>query len=365
MSAADHGARRERLRERLNEVEVDALVVHDLTNIRWLTGFTGSNATLLVAAKPDVDLIVTDGRYQTQVGDEVPDLPSRIQRERVLETIADHLGDTGVRTLGFEADHLDWQTGEKLRATAGEAQIEARPAVGHVEHLRQVKDEAELAALREACRITSAAFEDLLGWLAPGMTEREVGIRLDRHMVDLGAQGPAFETIVAAGENSARPHHRPTERELRRGDLVKVDFGARYDGYHADMTRTVALGDPGDEMRAIHDLVREAQEAGREAAVAGTPAADVDQTCREIIASAGHGDDFLHSTGHGVGLQIHEKPTVSQTGDATLAERMAVTIEPGVYLAGKGGVRIEDTIVVREGAPPDVLTTSPRELIVI
>jgi Xaa-Pro aminopeptidase len=365
MTAADHAARRARLRERLEGVGLDAIVTSFLPNVRWLSGFTGSNATLLVAADPEGDLIVTDGRYQTQVADQSPDLTSRIQRENVLETVVGHLSDVGLGRLAFEADRIDWESGEKLRAVADESGVETVPEIGHVEHLRQFKDAAEIAALREACAITSDAFDELLGWLAPGMTEREVGIRLDRKMVDLGADGPSFETIVASGPNSAIPHHRPTARVLERGDLVKIDFGALYEGYHADMTRTVALGDPGERLREIHDLVRRSQHAGTEAVAAGIAAAEVDATCREIIAEAGHGDDFLHSTGHGVGLEIHEQPTVSKTGDATLEEQMTVTVEPGVYIAGEGGVRIEDTVVVRESSPPDVLTTSPRELIVL
>jgi Xaa-Pro dipeptidase len=183
-------------------------------------------------------------------------------------------------------------------------------------------------------------------------------------MLDLGAEAPSFETIVAAGPNSAIPHHRPTDRELVAGDFVKLDFGAAYRGYHSDMTRTLVLGEPAGWQRELYDLVAAAQAAGRAALAPGADVVEVDRAARAVIETAGHGPDFGHGLGHGVGLEIHEAPTVSPLGTGRLAARMPVTVEPGVYLEGRGGVRIEDTLVVRPGGP-ELLTTTTKDLVVL
>ncbi len=361
----NHRGRRDAVRERLDEAEVDALYVTALVNVRWLTGFTGSSGYVLVAADPDADLFVTDGRYDEQAATQVPDLDREITRGVPTELIVERAADAGVGPVGFEANQLAWSTGQELRSLAEEHDLEARPAPQIVERLRAVKDEHELAALRAACAITAVAFDDLLDHLQPGRTEREVAIHLERTMVDLGAEERAFESIVASGPNSAIPHHRPTERTLRRGDLVKLDFGARYAGYHADMTRTVALGEPDDELREVHDLVREAQRTGVEAATDGTSTGDLDAACRGPIEEAGYGEQFVHGTGHGVGLEIHERPTVMRDATGSLATDMTVTVEPGVYLPGRGGVRIEDTVAIRADGPAEILTTPTRELLIL
>lgn len=362
---ADHRRRRDRLRARLAEYALAALYVTDLRNVRWLTGFTGTNGQVLVACDPDLDLLITDARYQTQAAAEAPDLECRIQRGGAAARVVERLAVSGVEELAFEADRLSWTAGEDLRRLAREASLVARPAGGHVEALRAVKDAHELNALRTACAITVTAFDHVVETLQPGVSERAVAATLERAMSELGAEAPAFATIVASGPNSAVPHHRPTGRHLCRGDLVKFDFGARYAGYHADMSRTIALGDPGEELRVIYDLVRRAQVAGVVAAVAGAAAGDVDQACRELIAAGGRGEHFLHPTGHGVGLAIHEWPTLAEGGRATLETGMTVTVEPGVYLAGVGGVRIEDTVLVTAAGPPDILTSSPYDLMVL
>ncbi len=361
----DHRRRRDRLRARLAQRELEALYVTDLRNVRWLTGFTGTNGRVLVTCNSELDLLVTDSRYTTQAHAEAPELDLVTLRSGVAARVVRRLSRAGIGTVGFEADRLPWEAGERLRRLAGEEGIEARPASGHVEALRAVKDEYELAAIRTACAITVATFDRILGILRPGIIERAVAVTVDRTVIDLGAEAPAFETIVAAGANSAVPHHRPTARPLRSGDLVKLDFGARYAGYHADMTRTVALGDPGHELRAVYDLVRRAQSAGVAATVAGAAAGDVDRACRQLIAAAGRGERFLHPTGHGVGLAIHEWPTLAEGARATLEAGMTVTVEPGVYLAGIGGVRIEDTIVVTVAGPPAILTSSPHDLVLL
>ncbi len=353
------------MRDRLAERELEALYVTDLRNLRWLTGFTGSHGQVLVTCDPELDVLFTDGRYTAQAQAEVTGLDRETLRTGVAARAVRRLSRAGIGAVGFESDRLSWETAESLRRVAGEEGIVARPAPGHVEALRAVKDEHELAAIRAACAITVASLERVLDLLRPGVSERTVAVALDRTLVDLGAEGPAFDTIVASGPHSAIPHHRPSARELRRGELVKLDFGARYAGYHADMTRTVALGDPGHELRVVYEVVRCAQRAGVAASVAGAPAGEVDRACRERIAAAGYGKRFLHPAGHGVGLAIHERPTLVEGGRANLEPGMTVTVEPGVYLAEVGGVRIEDTIVVTAAGPPDILTSASHDLVVL
>lgn len=227
-----------------------------------------------------------------------------------------------------------------------------------------MKDASEVLAVRRACSLGDEAFADLLTWVTPGMTEREVALRLERTMVDLGADRPAFASIVASGANSARPHHRPTACRLAGGDIVKLDFGACADGYHSDMTRMVALGRTAGDLAEVFAVVLAAQQAGLDAVRSGVRAGDVDAACREVVAAAGYGDHFVHGTGHGVGLRIHEYPSLAAGSAHTLDDGAVVTVEPGVYLPGRGGVRIEDTVVVTpRGAT--VLTTTPKDLAVV
>ncbi len=360
-----HASRRAALRGLLRVADVDALLVTDLVNVRYLTGFTGSNAALLVHAESDAaSRFCTDGRYETQSAAEVPDLERRIERHSAAELarLAERLG---VTRLGFESDAVTVDAHAALVDVAGAA-VALQRAPGLVARLRLVKDAAEVAALRAACAAADAALADLLaaGGIRAGRSERDVAFDLETRMRAHGATGPSFETIVAAGPHSAVPHHRPTDASIRRGDLVKMDFGAVVDGYHSDMTRTVVLGRAAGWQRDVYDLVAAAQAAGR-AALA--PAADVrwvDSVARDVVAAAGYADEFVHGLGHGVGLQIHEAPLLGPTGTGRLLAGMAVTVEPGVYLAGRGGVRIEDTLLVRDGGP-ELLTRTPRELVEI
>lgn len=358
---AGPATRRQRLRDGLAADGVPALLVTSLTNVRYLTGFTGSNGTLLVRADADADVLVTDGRYADQAAAEVD----------VGEIVVDR-GDgwlpgrtKGLETLGVEGGQLPWNRVRQLRDLV--ANVELVDAGGRVERLRERKDDDELERIRRACAITADAVEAMFGWLAPALTERQAAHRLLGEMLERGADERAFDFIVASGPNGARPHHQPTERRLAAGDLVTFDVGARVDGYRADMTRTVALGDPGEELRAIYELVRTAQQAGLDAVGDGVAVADVDAACRQVIAAADRGDQFVHPTGHGLGLDVHEQPILTgspPSGVATLRSRMAVTVEPGVYVPGLGGVRIEDVVVVTDGAG-DVLTSTPKDLVVL
>lgn len=360
--AHDHRRRRDRVRRRLDADDRDGLLVVHLPNVRWATGFTGSSATLLIARDPEADLLVTDGRYRDQVAAEVPDVEAEIARTGRAELALARLPGPA---LAFEAEHIDWRSGQDLVDLAGERDVDARPSGGLIERLRAVKDESEIAALRRACEITDEAYADLLTWLAPGQTERDVAVRIERTMVDLGAEAPAFDSIVASGANAARPHHRHTGRAIAPGDTVQLDIGARFAGYHADMSRVVAAGEPSERIRGIHEVVAEAQRAGLDAACAGVEARAVDGACRDRIEAAGHGEAFVHGTGHGVGLEIHEWPRLGRETRATLESRTTVTVEPGIYLTGTGGVRIEDTVVVAPDGPPETLTNSPRDLLAL
>lgn len=345
-------------------MELDALLVTDLLNLRYLTGFTGSNGALLVHVESDErSAFATDGRYDTQSQHQVPDLRRVIDRA-IRSRLAKDALDGGVGRLGFESHVMTVDGHAALTKVTGAEVLIAisRP----VEALRLIKDETEIATLRAACAAADTALAGLLaeGGLRPGRTEREVARDLEARMVAAGAAGPSFETIVATGANSAVPHHRPTDAQLRRGELLKMDFGALVEGYHSDMTRTVVLGAPASWQRELYDLVAAAQAAGRVALRAGADVRDVDAAARDVITHAGHGEDFVHSLGHGVGLQIHEAPALSQFGVGTLAAGMAVTVEPGVYLAGRGGVRIEDTLIVSDG-DPELLTLTTKDLVVV
>jgi len=342
---AEHGA------------DVDALLVTKLVNVRYLTGFTGSNGALLLR-RDGAALLATDGRYQEQARAQAPDLELVITRTLGpdLVTAAVRAGD---RRLAIERHHVTLAAHDVLLAAADGAQLLGAGQV--VERLRVRKDDEEIAALQQACAITDRAFAAVLDQLTPGVTEREVAWRLLSAMRADGAESAAFETIVAFGPHSAIPHHRPTDRELARGDLVKLDFGARAGGYHADMTRTVVCGPAADWQRELHAQVFEVQQQCSAATVVGASPVELDGLARRLIA--GHGNDLVHGLGHGVGLEVHEQPFLGPLSTAArLEDRVPVTVEPGIYLPGRGGVRIEDTVLVGpQGAQP--LTTSPRDLI--
>ena len=349
-----HEARRAALRSALGEA--DAALVTRLVNVRYLTGFTGSNGALLVTR--DTAVLATDGRYITQSERQAPDVERAIVGAPAT-ALAERAAKEGVGTLGFESHDVTVDLYDAL-AGCGPALTKLGRAV---ESLRAVKDDDEIGLLREACAVADRAFARLLPSLRPGRTEKDVARELEALMLEEGGDGPSFETIVASGPNSAVPHHRPTERVLESGEFVKFDFGSLYRGYHSDMTRTVVLGQAADWQREVYALVAEAQRVGREALAVGAVCGEVDKAARDVIDAAGHGEAYTHSLGHGVGLEIHEAPTLRAGATDTLADRTPVTVEPGVYLAGRGGVRIEDTLVVRAGADPELLTTTTKELL--
>ena len=354
--------RRDRLRVRLADLGVDALLVNGPSNVRYLTGFTGSNGAVLVASEARRDRLATDFRYLTQVADQCPDIEV-VDARAVVEGLAAYAVSAGLGRVGFEASHLTVSLHSLVAAEHRDLELVATE--GEVENLRSVKDDDELAKLAEACRLSDLALAELLPGIRVGQTEREVARALERLMLEAGADAVSFDSIVATGPNSAIPHHSPSDRRLQRGDLLKIDFGALHDGYHADETRTfVVAADPAPWQRELHELVARAQRAGVDALGVGVDVRDVDHAARSVIAAAGHAEHFGHGLGHGVGLDIHEAPMLGHTATGILGDRTPVTVEPGVYLPGRGGVRIEDTLVVRTGGPVS-LTTTTRDLLVL
>jgi Xaa-Pro dipeptidase len=359
MSAAE---RRDRVRQSLTRLGIDALLVTYPANVTYLSGFTGSNGAVLVGREARLDRLATDFRYLTQVAAECPDIEVTEARA-VIEGLAAYAVSAGLPRLGFEASHLS--VAAHTAVTSEHRDLDLVPTDDTVEALRSVKDDTELAALAEACRLSDVALGALLPEIRVGMTERQIARRLEWLMLEVGADAVSFESIVAGGPNSAIPHHSPTDRPLERGDLLKIDFGALYAGYHADETRTFVVGaDPEPWQAELHALVRRAQQAGVDALRVGVDVRDVDHAARSVIAAAGHAEHFGHGLGHGVGLDIHEAPMIGYSATGILGDRTPVTVEPGVYLPGRGGVRIEDTLVVRTGGPVS-LTTTTRDLLVL
>jgi Xaa-Pro aminopeptidase len=359
-----HAARRARAQAQLAELEADAVLVTAGPNVRYLTGLASSNAALLLPAA-GTGLLATDSRYELAAERDAPDLDLIVGRF-VEPLLAAEAARRGLGQLAVETHDLTVDLYQQIAAAAENVSLISFSE--QVEQLRMVKDPSELELLGTACRITDQAFADVLPLIRPGLSERALAAALDHRMGELGAAGPSFGTIVASGPNGALPHHLPSSRPLRRGDLITMDFGAQFAGYHADMTRTVALGEPAGWQRDVYELVATAQQAGCLAARAGAALREVDAAARDLIAEAGHGGHFGHGLGHGVGLEVHEAPLIGYGSTGKLEDRVSVTVEPGVYLPGRGGVRIEDVLIVGAGTAvgtAQILTTTTKELLVL
>ena len=357
-----HARRRQRAQEKIAEVPADAALITFGPNVRYLTGLASSNAALLLPAEGDGALLATDSRYTGAARRDAPDLD--VVEERFIEAkLATEASRRGIRRLAFEAHEMTVERYGELTARA--EGVATLPFGRKIEALRLVKDAEELEKIEVACRLSDAALAEVLPQIRAGMPERTLATLLDHTMALLGAERPAFDTIVASGPNGAIPHHAPTGRELARGDLVTMDFGALHDGYHADMTRTVAIGSVAGWQREIYDLVALAQEVGIAVLEDGVEAGAVDAAARDVIEAAGHAAHFQHGLGHGVGLEIHEAPMLGYGRTGKLTDRVPVTVEPGVYLPALGGVRIEDVLVVTAGDRARFLTSTTRELLVL
>lgn len=358
MTVADRAGR---VRQRLAATtKADALLISDITNIRWLTGFTGSNAWVVLA--PDGLTLITDGRYGQQAERQLA--AAGVDGEVLVGATSPLVMDLIAKCCGrfarvaFEAAHVTYAQHVQYTQSISSELV---PATGIVEAERRVKDAAEIEMMAQACRIADQALAEVAPRLADGLTEAQVRNQLETRMRELGAIGPSYETIVATGPtNAALPHHRPTDTLIEPGHTVIIDVGALVDGYHSDMTRTFFIGEPTAQQQELYDVVLAAQRAGVAAVAAGISTKELDGVCRRVIEEAGYGDWFTHGTGHGVGLLIHEDPFINRAGDTILQVGDVVTVEPGVYHEGFGGIRIEDLVVVTSDGCR-VLTASPKD----
>lgn len=351
-------ARLEKLRNSIAAAGIDGMMVMKPENRRYMSGFTGTSAVLLITT--DKAVLITDFRYVEQAKIQAPDFEVVMHGTPFISTFKEVLASCGVKKLGFEADHLTFAQ-HKSHSEALEG-IELVPTEGLVEKIRLIKDQAEIEALAKAAELGDAALEEVLRMVRPGVTERELALELEFLMRRRGADKVGFDFIVASGERSALPHGVASDRAIKTGDLITFDFGCYYEGYTSDMTRTVVLGRADAKQREVYELVLRAQLAALEAIRPGASGVDVDKVARDIISAAGHGEHFGHGLGHGVGLMVHEGPRLSPASSDVLEPGMVVTDEPGVYIPGWGGVRIEDLVVVTEDGNR-VLTKFPKELI--
>ena len=351
--------RADRVAEALEEREADVLLISDLVNVRWLTGFTGSNAAAVVGREGS-RRFVTDFRYLTQSADQVDPAWEREIAVDLLAGVVKGLPGSGELRLAFDDAHMSVKDHGRLAGML-RAGIELVPAGGAIETLRAVKDADELEAIRAAARLADDALTDVLGRGLVGRTERDVALDLEFTMRRMGAQAASFPPIVAAGEHGALPHATPRDMPIAAGTLVVVDWGAQLDGYASDCTRTYATGDIDPRDGQVYELVLHAQEAALAAVRPGPTGREVDAVARSIIDAAGHAEHFGHGLGHGVGLDVHEGPRLSKQGETALAAGMVVTVEPGVYAPGAVGVRIEDLVIVSDDGA-EVVSSLPKEL---
>ena len=344
----------------LTAAHLDGLLLTGLPNIRYLTGFSGSSALLIVTPRDVV--LITDFRYQTQVAEEVGDLARIIVEPSSLWTgLWQQLAQlSGLQVLGFETAHILHRDFQRLNEAGSRWQW--RPTADLVESLRERKDATEIARISTAADVATTALERTLPQVRTGLSELAVAGILERELRNAGSEGFAFQSIVASGPRSALPHAHSSAREIESGDFLLMDFGAVVDGYCSDLTRTVVVGTASEEHRAVYEIVRVANQRGAAGVRAGMTGRDADALARDYIEAAGFGPLFGHSLGHGIGLEVHEAPRLARTAEGVLAEGAVVTIEPGVYRPGWGGVRIEDDVVL-DASGPRVLTNFPRELI--
>ncbi len=346
------------LRGRLAEADIDALIVSQPENRRYLSGFTGSAGVLIISN--DKAILATDFRYYTQAAEEAPAFELAKVGYKLTDHLADLLAEAGAQRVGFESEHLTVAECERWREAAPD--VEWIPTSNLVEGLRAVKSADEIEKIRAAVQVADQAFARMVQQLRSGMTEQDVAWVLRAEMHALGAEGVAFESIVAAGPDGAKPHYRPAAREIPAGVPIVIDMGASVNGYHSDMTRTLVIGEPDARFREIYSLVLEAQEKAEAQIRAGMSGVEADAIAREVIEAAGHAEHFGHGLGHGVGLAVHEAPRLSFTAsEDPLQPNMVVTVEPGVYLPDWGGVRIEDIGVVGEDGL-EILTQTPKAL---
>lgn len=357
----DYKRRTQQIIQQLDANHLDWFMVNGLKNVRYLSGFTGSHGVLLISAEKQY--IVTDGRYTEQVQQEVKDYKPIIQGKRKeLETVRDALGSVSSKRVAFEAEHISYSKYQEMTE-----QIQAWewvPTRNGVEELRACKDADEIEIIRRALKIAEDSRETVLKEIKEGMTERELAHRLEEEMWKRGAYDKSFDTIVLFGKRSSLPHGKPSDARLKKGDLILTDFGCVVDGYCSDITRMAFFGEPSEEIRKMYHLVNSARQSAEEKIKAGISTREADEFARKVIRNAGREEEFMHGLGHGVGLEIHESPRLSYISDVELKEGHVVTVEPGIYVAGVGGIRIENMMVVGKDKS-EILNRSTTDLVVI
>jgi Xaa-Pro aminopeptidase len=355
----DHSGRVARVREGLGEAAVEAVLITDLTNVRYLSGFSGTNGAMLITG--DDATFFSDGRYRARAADLVQGAEVVIYRDRLTDDLGERLTRAGITKVGIEAASVTLAQQRSLSEKL--AGVELVPVSDLVEKVRRIKEPGELDLIRRAAQLADQGFAWVTENLTPGMTETQVAFELEVMIRKAGAEDVSFEPIVGSGPLSAHIHHTPSDRTLEKGDLVLFDFGARVEGYCSDLTRTVVLGPSSDEQRELYDLVLRAQAAGISAAAPGVKCADVDAAARDVIEAAGMGEEFGHGLGHGLGLDIHEDPAFSRVSEETLQGGEVMTVEPGVYVIGTGGIRIEDDVVI-DSSGATVLNEAPKDRLI-
>ena len=351
-----------KLRASIAERGLDALLLSQPENLRYLSGFTGSSGWLLISGQNAI--LATDFRYVEQAKGESPDFEIIQTKQELRDWLPGLASDLGWHKLGFEANFISYDSSHKLSEAIKTKQVnlELVPTTGIVEQLRSIKEPEELGFITKAVELADAVFEQAKAIIRPGITEKEAAWEIEKLLRQEGSEGMPFEIIVASGPNSALPHARPTEKIIRSGEPVIIDMGARFNGYCSDLSRTLFLGKADKTLREIYNIVLKAQTAAIEGVESGMDASQADQLARSVVEQTGYGDAFGHSLGHGVGLAVHELPTLGSSSSDSLADGMVFTIEPGIYLAGKGGVRIEDMVVLENGKAR-VLNKAKRDLL--
>ena len=359
-------SRLEWLRKKLKEKEFDAIFVSTPENRRYMSGFAGSSGYLLISQKDA--LLATDFRYYEQVGRQSPNY-KLVKITGPLDTwLTGALSDLKAKRVAFEANNVSVSFFNLIKSTLDKMPADSRPefvpSSDIVEDLRIVKEPSERVLLQRAIDIADASFTYVAAEkLKPGITEKQVAWELEKHMRELGAEGPSFDTIIASGANAALPHHHPTDKPIQRGESIVIDMGAKYEGYCSDLSRTVTIGKPDAQFRKIYDIVLGAQLTAIAAVNSSMTGGDCDALARKVIEDAGYGPQFGHGTGHGVGLEIHENPRVSKNSKSKLGDGMFFTVEPGIYIEGWGGVRIEDIVMMENGKAIDLSHAHKKELI--
>ncbi|WP_281202274.1 M24 family metallopeptidase [Cytobacillus kochii] len=349
----------DKIRNSFDQVGIDAILITSAYNRRYVSDFTGSAGAVLISQNDA--LFITDFRYTEQASKQCTGFTVVQHKGTIPEEVATIVKQLGIKKLGFEKDYVTYASYQTFNETID---AELIPVSGEIEKLRLIKDESEIKILKGAAKIADSAFSHILNFIQPGKTEIEVANELEFFMRKEGATSSSFDMIVASGVRGALPHGVASEKVIEKGELVTIDFGALYNGYVSDITRTVAVGQPSDKMKEVYDIVLEAQLRGMKGIKAGITGKQADALTRDYISEKGYGEYFGHSTGHGIGLEVHEGPGLSFKSDIVLEPGMVVTCEPGIYLPGIGGVRIEDdTIVTKEGN--ENLNTSTKELVIL